>query len=350
MLRSLACSLLAAFAPFGPFDDPGPQTPEDAGAVYRGDGQDFRLNLSAGSDLNRFLVENAPTRADLVLETLDDAARGQLGVPEGRGLVVASVQVDGPAWEAGVRERDVLLTLNDEPLAEPDDLPRLLKKAGDEPATLTLLRKRKPTTLKVQAQVRVDLGPLEDEAPEFWIGANVGPVAPILRDQLDLPADRGLSVVGLVDDGPAAKSGLKVHDVILALDGEPVADAAGLVGRVGKSAAKPLNFEILRGGEKLALSVTPAKRPPRDETRRYYRISSPPAQNFKYYDVVRPGVVLDRQGLLLDNAWQDMIAGQARPKPDDPGAPDARIDAMAAEIKALREAVESLRKALEAKK
>jgi membrane-associated protease RseP (regulator of RpoE activity) len=157
---------------------------------------------------------------------------------------------------------------------------------------------------------------------------------------LDLPAGRGLIVGGLVDDGPAAKCGLKVHDVILTVDGEPIPDAAGLVDRVGKAGAKPLAIEVLRGGEKLALTVTPAKRPPRDEVRRYYTINRP-APTIKYLDVVRPGVVLDVE------AQERLFGGGVNRSTDDP---DGRIDAMAAEVKALREAVESLRKALEAEK
>lgn len=335
MLRFVACSLLVAFA--SP-EEPPDRTSESAEALATiGSWPDEGFFQLGRGQLDRLRLREEAGGPSLVLEKLDDGARGQLGVPEGRGLVATAVRVDGPAWEAGVREQDVLLTLNDEPLAEPEDLARLLKKAGDEPATLTVLRERKPTTLKVQARVRVDLGPLEDEAPEFWIGATVEPVAPILREQLDIPAGQGLTVSRLVDDAPAVRGGLQVHDVILTLDGEAVPDAAGLVARVGKAGTKPLTFEILRAGEKRPVAVTPEKRPPRDVLRRYY-VADRPARSARHLDVVRPGVLLgaDQLGRLLDL--------------DTPDASVRRLDDMAGEIKALRRAIESLRKAVEAAK
>jgi len=344
MYGLIACTLLAG-APTDPPDAPPAASQEAAPPTQAG----FQFS-DRGFLIDPGRLPGAAVGPALVLEKLDDAARGQLGVPEGRGLVAVAVRPDGPAWEAGVRERDVLLTLDDQPLAEPADLDRLLRKAGDAHATLALLRKRKPMTLKVQAQVRVELGPVGDDAPAYWIGARVEPVPPLLRDQLDLPEGRGLIVGRLVDDGPASKAGMREHDLVLSVDGEPVSDAAGLVAKVGAAGARPLDFEVLRGGERRTLSVTPEKRPERDVTELPLSLS---ADSLQLFDVVRPGVIVDVDRLSL--SYQPLWNTRDDPtKPAVPGAAPSdesrRIDDLAREVKALRQALESLSEAIKARK
>ncbi|MDG3007909.1 PDZ domain-containing protein [Paludisphaera mucosa] len=365
MLRFVACLLLA---PLGLQDGPAVptsgMTQEPAGekpaAVHsvnfarplQGFAEFQGATAFQAADGNLGWIAELTGQSNLALTKLDDATRGQLGVAEGRGLIVTSVRANGPAWEAGVREQDVLLTLGDQPLAEIDDLDRLLKKSGDQPATLTLLRKRKPLTLKVMARVQVELGPIEEKAPEYWIGASVEPIAAVLREQLDLPADQGLSVSRLVDGAPAAKCGLKVHDVLLTVDGATVPDAAGLLERVGKAGAKAMHLEVLRAGERRTLVVTPEKRPLHDVTNRSYTLfhQSPTTATYtnKYVDVFRPGVVVGDGGQTLQGLLAESMRSRTAPAPDADAA-TKRIDEIAAEIKALREAVESLRKALETK-
>jgi membrane-associated protease RseP (regulator of RpoE activity) len=45
-----------------------------------------------------------------------------------------------------------------------------------------------------------------------------------LADQLDLPKDQGLVIEEVVKDSAAAKAGLKAHDILLEVDGKPVAN------------------------------------------------------------------------------------------------------------------------------
>ena len=44
---------------------------------------------------------------------------------------------------------------------------------------------------------------------------------PALRDQLRIPADEGLIATDVVADGPGAKAGLKVIDILLTMAGRP---------------------------------------------------------------------------------------------------------------------------------
>jgi hypothetical protein len=56
------------------------------------------------------------------------------------------------------------------------------------------------------------------------LGARVEPPGPVLAEQLELPGGRGLVLREVLPDSAAAKAGLKVHDILLELNGEPVPD------------------------------------------------------------------------------------------------------------------------------
>src|SRR5262245_15019342 len=55
------------------------------------------------------------------------------------------------------------------------------------------------------------------EMPKYWIGLLGGPIPAddALRAHLDLPENQGLRVENVVPDSPAAKAGLKRHDILL---------------------------------------------------------------------------------------------------------------------------------------
>ena len=57
--------------------------------------------------------------------------------------------------------------------------------------------------------------PLQQDGGKYWLGVECREAPPELKSQLGLTDDEGLVAVHLVDDGPAAKSGIKRHDVIV---------------------------------------------------------------------------------------------------------------------------------------
>jgi beta-lactamase regulating signal transducer with metallopeptidase domain len=90
------------------------------------------------------------------------------------------------------------------------------------------------------------------EAGHGRLGVNVEQPSAALADQLDLPQGRGLVVVSVEPDSPAAKAGLKVSDVLLEVNGKPVSnEASGLVKQLQelKSGAS-FNITVLRKGRK----------------------------------------------------------------------------------------------------
>ena len=97
---------------------------------------------------------------------------------------------------------------------------------------------------------------------EHWLGVAVVPLNAALRAQLGLSeADGGLLVENLMPDGPAAKAGIRQFDVLLKAGGTPLREIGDLAGQIEKSKESKMPVELIRGGKRQTVAVTPAKRP-----------------------------------------------------------------------------------------
>lgn len=92
------------------------------------------------------------------------------------------------------------------------------------------------------------------------MGATFEPVSDPLRAQLALPADQGLIVAALANEGPAARAGLLQNDILLTLADKPLTKAADLTDQLRTGDKAPLPLKLLRAGKPLTLSVRPAYR------------------------------------------------------------------------------------------
>lgn len=74
----------------------------------------------------------------------------------------------------------------------------------------------------------------------------------------------GLMVLSAEPDGPAGLAGVVIGDVMLALDGKPVADTNDVQDFLaGDYVGKPVKTSLLRGGELIELTITIGERPRR---------------------------------------------------------------------------------------
>jgi S1-C subfamily serine protease len=78
-----------------------------------------------------------------------------------------------------------------------------------------------------------------------------------------LPDGReGLMIVSLEPEGPGAKSGLFLGDVLLKLAGEPITDTDDVQKHLaGDAVGRQVEAEILRGGAVMTVRVVPGERP-----------------------------------------------------------------------------------------
>jgi S1-C subfamily serine protease len=80
---------------------------------------------------------------------------------------------------------------------------------------------------------------------------------------VQLPDGReGLIILSIEPDGPAAKAGVLIGDVLMTLEGRPVTDTDDVQAHLGGDrVGKPIAAELLRGGSPLKLDIIPGERP-----------------------------------------------------------------------------------------
>jgi hypothetical protein len=97
----------------------------------------------------------------------------------------------------------------------------------------------------------------------YRIGVKCAPAGETLHAQLpDLPNDQGLVVEQIIDKGPAANAGIKVHDILVAAGEKPLGQVADLTGAIENSKGSELMIKLLRGGKATTLAVKPEEQKP----------------------------------------------------------------------------------------
>lgn len=103
--------------------------------------------------------------------------------------------------------------------------------------------------------------PAQQAAPAY-LGVVSMTVPEMLAEHLGLKAGEGVVVRALMPDGPAAKAGLAVHDVITRLAGEPVGSSEELSARVAaRKAGETVRLDVIHKGKQAEVELTLGSRP-----------------------------------------------------------------------------------------
>jgi serine protease Do len=95
-----------------------------------------------------------------------------------------------------------------------------------------------------------------------WVGLEGQPVSSDIANSLNMPRPEGLLISSVNADGPAAKAGIKVGDVLLNINNHDVEDMPSLRSRLAAmKEGAPADFSLFRAGETLHVSVTPIAPP-----------------------------------------------------------------------------------------
>jgi serine protease Do len=99
------------------------------------------------------------------------------------------------------------------------------------------------------------------------IGFKVQNVTPILARGLHLSQEWGMIVSDVSPGSSADKAGLEVQDLVLAMDGQPLASVPQFIASLyGRHSGSRVHLDLLRGSRHLALTVSVAERLPDAET------------------------------------------------------------------------------------
>lgn len=95
-----------------------------------------------------------------------------------------------------------------------------------------------------------------------WIGVEPNDLSPELAETFGVKPRAGVIITGVLQNGPAAQSGIRPGDVITTVAGKPVSNVSELLSSVaGLKPGTASKFDLLRREEKVTLDVTPGLRP-----------------------------------------------------------------------------------------
>jgi serine protease Do len=176
-----------------------------------------------------------------------------LGRSDTSGVIVAAVAANGPAAKSGLRQGDVILSVDGTTLIRTRDLPVAV--ANAQAGRILRLRVwRDGEEFEIRATVapmpepggaeQREPGELPRLQPETALGLMLLPLTPTLRQQLGIPRSiQGVIVVQVDPHSPAARD-IAPGDIIESINGRRVSDA--------REAAAILN-EATRSPRKTAL-------------------------------------------------------------------------------------------------
>ena len=214
--------------------------------------------------------EPPPRPAWLGVETqplLPELAEALGWAPSLRGVLITRVLPGSPAGRAGLEVADLIHELDGHPLCAADgEAARAFQEAIDQRVPgdrlqLSILRAGQTSLVRVELEA-APLGAAEadrEESIPFGLGTR-DLVHSDRADQQLAPEIVGARVTRVTRTGFCGLGGLQVRDIVLRVNGEQVADSAGLCARLERAATEreeELVLFVIRGPDTLFVHVQP---------------------------------------------------------------------------------------------
>lgn len=95
-----------------------------------------------------------------------------------------------------------------------------------------------------------------------WLGLEPQDLSPELAKAFGLKRPDGVIVAGVLRNGPSWTAGLRVGDIVLKINQDPVSDAIGFLNQIAPfTPGEPLVLTIIRDGKKREVDVVAGQRP-----------------------------------------------------------------------------------------
>lgn len=195
-------------------------------------------------------------RLGVTIQELTQELASSFGLDKPEGALVSSVAKASPAEKAGIEAGDVILKFNDKTISRSADLPPLVAAlAPGSPAKLEIWHKGRAKTITLNVgEMQVDFAQgVQEKQNDGKLGLTVRGLTAEERNRAELENGEGVLVEN-VSAGPAAKAGLRTGDILLAINGEKIANANQLR-RLAEQKGRRFALLVVRGGNKLFIPI-----------------------------------------------------------------------------------------------
>jgi Do/DeqQ family serine protease len=181
-----------------------------------------------------------------------------LGLDRPEGVLVTDLYPEGPGARAGLRQGDLILSIDGQPVNDDSTLNyRVMTHRPGEDVALQVKREHGAASL---VRVRVEAPPGNLAGAGVHIsgrnpldGATIADLSPAVAEQmgLDAFAAKGGVLVTKVEPGLAANVGVRPGDIIVGIDGRATATVRALQAVLGVATGPGWRLTIQRGGQRL---------------------------------------------------------------------------------------------------
>ncbi len=224
----------------------------------------FAIPSRMADNVMRQIIKTGTVRRGMLGVTVQGVTSdlaSSLGLKEVRGAIVSSVNSGSPAERAGVKQGDVITTINGKPVNNSNDLRNeIAAMAPGSRVELGIVRDGHERQMEATlAELPEHRASSESAAPDDHgrLGMSVEPLTPSLARRLGSKATEGLVVDDVTAGGPAADAGIRSGDIIKEANRKPVTSADDLQQAARNSGDRPVLLLVERQGNNLFVAVPP---------------------------------------------------------------------------------------------
>jgi serine protease Do len=194
------------------------------------------------------------------IQDVTPAMAKAFGMPAPGGALIADVSPNSPAAEAGLKQGDIILGMNGQPIADSSSL-RLQVSESAPGSSIPLMVRRGTSTLNLTAKLRElpnDPGkPTESaEKADSERGIQVGELTSGLKQQLQLSNDAdGVVVTHLNSNSLAADAGIQRGDVIEEVDHHAVSNVSDFEQAMRAASGRTVLLRVMRKDTGLYIAI-----------------------------------------------------------------------------------------------
>ncbi len=235
-------------------------------AIFTRSGGSIGIGFAIPANMVRLVVESATSGRNLVRpwfgikgQAVTSELAESLDLDRPIGILVNDVYKNGPASEAGIKVGDVIISVDEFEIFDPQSFNyRLATRGIGQTVVIGYLRKGKEGTTDVRLAPPLedpprDVTELEGDHP--LSGLKVGNLSPAYAEELGLDWSRvGVIVVDVNRASPAGRFGFRQGDIIESVNGAEISKVDDLVDLL--DGRKPQwDISILRGDRTLNMTV-----------------------------------------------------------------------------------------------
>ncbi|MGC1575414.1 MAG: PDZ domain-containing protein, partial [Beijerinckiaceae bacterium] len=232
-------------------------------AIYSRSGGSVGIGFAIPVNMVKVVVESAKSGAKSVrrpwlgakLQTVTPEIAESLGLARPTGALVASLTEGGPAAEAGVKRGDVILSIDGQPVEDPDAFGfRFATHSLGQSASVAVRRGSADVTLPIKLRIAPETPPRDlsrIEGLNPLSGVTLENLSPAVAEELSLDASSGVVIADVDDGSTAGRAGFQKGDILVEVNGTKITSPHDAQ-RALADKARLWKIVINRGGQILA--------------------------------------------------------------------------------------------------